>query len=79
MSISKRREAFKMSTGEKVRQERIGRGLSAEVMASVIETSVANYYKKEAGDIKFDLVEARTIARYFGKAIEDLFFEDEIA
>ena len=68
-----------MSTGAKVRQERIQRGLSAEVMAEVVECSVANYYKKEAGDIKFDLVEARTIAQYFGKTIEDLFFEDEIA
>ena len=68
-----------MSTGAKVRAERIKRGLSAEVMAGVIDSSVANYYKKEAGQIKFDLVEARTIARYFGKTIEELFYEDEIA
>lgn len=45
-------------------------------IAAVIETSPVNYSKKEAGSVKFSLIEAKKIADYFNVSIEELFFND---
>lgn len=41
--------------------------------------TVAAYYKKETGAIKFTLEEARIISERLNMNIEDIFFEEEVS
>lgn len=59
-----------------IRELRISKGLSASYMANVIGCSLGNYYKKESGDLRFSLDEARAIAAVLGESIEACFFSD---
>lgn len=65
---------------EKLRKIRNSRNISAEEMAIVLglETKAA-YYKKEAGNVKFTLVEAKKISDYLELPIEEIFFADEVS
>lgn len=65
---------------EKLRELRNSKNISAEDMAAVLglETKAA-YYKKEAGNVKFTLSEAKKIADYFKLPIEEIFFTIEVS
>ena len=63
----------------KVRELRESRWLKQEFMAELLNISPANYCKKENGTIKCSLPEAKKIADYFGKTIEEIFFADEVS
>lgn len=62
-----------------VKELREGRGIKQEEMAKVTEMSTANYSKKENGVIKWALSEAKTIADFFDKSIEEIFFDNEVS
>ncbi len=53
--------------------------IKQEELASLIGVSPANYSKKEAGLIRFSLVEAQLIAKYFDLTIEDIFFNNNVS
>lgn len=65
---------------EKLREMRINKNISVDEIASVLnlETKAA-YYKKEAGTVKFTLIEAKKVADYFGMTIEEIFFANEVS
>lgn len=54
-------------------------GLRQEDFAKIIGTSKVNYSKKENGSIRFSLAEARKIAIYFHKPIEEIFYDYEVS
>lgn len=54
-------------------------GMKQEEFAEIIDTSKANYSKKENWNVKFSLEDARKISEHFNKPIEDIFFEDEVS
>jgi len=58
-----------------VKELREAKGLKQEDMAKIIGVSAPNYCKKEKGDIKFSLNEAKIIANEFGKQIEEISFD----
>jgi len=62
----------------KLRDERKLQNVSSEKMKNLLglKTNSA-YYKKERGDIQLTLREAKIIADYFGKEINDIFFNEE--
>ena len=62
-----------------IRELRENAGLKQEFMAELLNISPANYCKKENGTIKCSLPEAKKIADYFGKTIEEVFFADEVS
>lgn len=65
---------------DKLKQVRTDAGVSCETMAGVLGLKTrGGYYKKETGNVPFTLEEARLIAQYFGKAIEDIFFDGEVS
>lgn len=53
--------------------------IKQEELASLIGVSPANYSKKEAGAIRFSLIEAQIIAKYFNLSIEDIFFNNNVS
>lgn len=65
---------------ENLRAIRNKNGVSAEIIAKLLglETKAA-YYKKETGDVKFTLPEAKKIADYFNMPIEEIFFNSEVS
>lgn len=63
----------------RLKELREGAGLKQEEMAVIIGTSLPNYCKKENGEIKVSLIEAKTIADYYKKSIEDIFFNCEVS
>jgi DNA-binding XRE family transcriptional regulator len=75
------KEGEKMS----VKRFRVDFNIPAAKMAEVIGVeSVGTYYKKEAGDLKFSLVEAKKITDFLNETydlnltIEDVFFDEQI-
>lgn len=62
----------------KARELRMENGTATSVLAEVINCTVPTYYKKEKGDLRFSLQEARSLAVYWGMSIEELFFDDSI-
>ncbi len=63
----------------KVKELRENAGLKQDFMAEMLGISSANYCKKENGAIKYSLPEAKKIADYFGRSIEEIFFNDEVS
>lgn len=65
---------------DRLKEIRAREGASCERMALVLglETKSA-YSKKENGDVKFTLVEAKKIADFFNMTIESIFFENEVS
>lgn len=48
-------------------------------IAELLGISIASYSKKELGDVRFSLQEARVIADFFDHSIEDIFFEGKLS
>lgn len=49
--------------------------ISVKSMANMLELkSPSSYWKKENGDVNFSLSEARKIALFFKKSIDEIFF-----
>lgn len=63
----------------KVKELRESKGIKQEEMAKITEMSTANYSKKENGVVKWALSEAKIIADFFDKSIEEIFFDDEVS
>lgn len=59
---------------EAVRQRRVRAGITGTAMASIMGLHVPTYYKKEAGQIKWSLDEAKFLADYFKEPLDTLFF-----
>ncbi|WP_130807676.1 helix-turn-helix transcriptional regulator [Senegalia massiliensis] len=65
---------------ENLRAIRNARNISAIDMAEVLGLQTkAAYYKKESGNVRFSLEEANKISKFLDMAIEDIFFDDEVA
>lgn len=60
-----------------VRELRKAANVKQECMAELIGVSRASYSKKESGQVKYTLEEAKRIADFFGKSIENVFFDSE--
>lgn len=58
----------------KLRELRETNGFKQEEIARLLGTSLPNYSKKENGDIKFSLKEAKKIADFFKMTVEEVFF-----
>lgn len=58
-----------------IRELREKKGIKQEELASYLGMSVANYSKKETGQIRFSLIEAKKLSIYFGLSIEKIFFK----
>ena len=63
----------------KVKELRIASGAKQEELARLTGMSTANYSKKENNLVKFTLREAKIIADFFKKSIEEIFFENEVS
>ena len=65
---------------EKLKKLRVERNISAEDMSKILglETKAA-YYKKESGNVKFSLMEAKKISDFFNIPIEEIFFSHEVS
>ncbi|MBP1926879.1 DNA-binding XRE family transcriptional regulator [Sedimentibacter acidaminivorans] len=48
-------------------------------IAQFLNISACNYYKKETGDLRFSLIEAKKLSDYFGLTIEELFFTNKVS
>lgn len=57
-----------------VRDLRRSQGLSGNDMAQIMGIPAGTYYKKEIGDVKWTISEAKFIADYFKKTIDEIFF-----
>ena len=63
----------------KLREMREENGIKQEDMAEFLNISPSSYSKKECGMIRFSLSEARELAEYFGRSIEDIFSAYEVS
>ena len=54
-------------------------GLKQEDIAEVLGVSLANYNKKENGTVKVSLIEAKKLSDFFGKNIEEIFFDGKVS
>lgn len=63
----------------KVKELRENLGLKQEALAELLNISSASYSKKECGNIKFSLFEAKKLADFFGTTIENIFFTNEVS
>ncbi len=65
---------------ERLRELRKAKGLTCENMAELmgLETKGA-YSKKELGQTKFSLEDARKVSIVLGYSVEDIFFENEVS
>lgn len=50
--------------------------IKQDEMARYLGISPPTYSKKESGDIRFSLIEAKKIADYFQLSIEEIFFNN---
>lgn len=48
-------------------------------LAEYLEISAPNYSKKEAGQVRFSLIEAKKLSEYFNLTIDEIFFNDEVS
>lgn len=64
----------------KLKKLRVEHNVSAEEMSKILglETKAA-YYKKESGNVKFSLLEAKKISDFFNIPIEEIFFSNEVS
>jgi DNA-binding XRE family transcriptional regulator len=71
-----------MNGGENMSRLRMLReenGKTQEEMAKVLGISEPNYSKKESGQVKVSLLEAKIVSDYFGMTIEEIFFASEVS
>lgn len=65
---------------EKLRRIRNKLNISAREMADLLNLKTENaYYKKENGNIKFSLEEAKLVANRIGRPIEEIFYAHEVS
>lgn len=65
---------------ETLRALRIEKNIPVEKIREVLGLkTLAAYYKKENGSVKFTLSDAKKIADLFGMPIEEIFFGNEIS
>lgn len=62
---------------EDLRKIRTERGIRLKECADVIGVQEACYCKKELGDLKFSLEEAKALAEFFKLPVEVLFFKEK--
>ena len=62
---------------EDLRKIRTERGIRLKECADVIGVQEACYCKKELGDLKFSLEEAKALADFFKLPVEVLFFKEK--
>lgn len=63
----------------RIRRLREQRKLRQQDMADILGMSVSTYSKKENGDLRFSLKDAKVISDYFHESMESLFFTDDIS
>ena len=64
----------KSVVSERLKRERMAKGVTMQVLADVIGIQTGGaYYRKERGLLNFSLEEAIKLARFFGKTVEELF------
>lgn len=63
----------------RVRDFREKNNLLQSEMAKIISVSEATYSKKENGQLRFSLAEAKKISDYFGQSIDAIFFDGEVS
>lgn len=59
----------------KIKKLRKEKGITAQPLIDLLKVTPGNYYKKELGQIKFSLLEAKKVAEFFGKTIDEVFFD----
>lgn len=52
--------------------------LTQQDMANLINTSIQTYNRKELGKREFTLTEAKKIADYFSKSVDEIFFRKKV-
>jgi putative transcriptional regulator len=73
-----KKETFGGEKMSKLRELREEKGKTQEEMARILDISEPNYCKKESGQVKVSLLEAKKIADYFGQTIEEIFFANDV-
>lgn len=64
---------------ERLKTIRTEQGTTCEQLSELLGLKTrAAYHKKEQGNVSFTLEEAKKIADYFNKEINEVFFENEI-
>ena len=63
----------------RLRELREEKGKTQEEMARILDISEPNYCKKESGQVKVSLLEAKKISDFFGQTIEEIFFANEVS
>ena len=59
-----------------VRKIREEKGIKQAEIANILGVSVPSYSKKESGEVRFSIIEAKELATYFDMPIETIFFAD---
>lgn len=62
---------------ERLKQLRIESGLTCQQMAKQMGLTKATYYKKEQGQIKISLFDAKKISKILGHSIDNIFFTSD--
>ena len=62
---------------ERLKQLRIKSGLTCQQMAKQMGLTKATYYKKEQGQIKISLFDAKKISNILGHSIDNIFFSSD--
>jgi DNA-binding XRE family transcriptional regulator len=68
-------EHMKRAKWMKLRLARIEKGKTVEDMAKLLNMSAQNYAKKETGDVRFSIEEAKEIAKLLDVPMDILFQE----
>ena len=63
----------------KIKNLRKEKHVTQAFMGHLIGVSGSTYSKKEAGSLEFSIMEAHTIAEFFGKSIEDIFDFEKVS
>ncbi|MEG2246335.1 MAG: helix-turn-helix transcriptional regulator [Peptostreptococcaceae bacterium] len=64
---------------EKLKEIRESNKIKQGEMAKLLNISACNYFKKESGQIRFSLYEAKLISDYFNMQIEEIFFDKKVS
>jgi len=64
---------------KQIRDFREKAGYKQEEVAKFLKMSAANYSKKESGNIKFSLQEAKDLSDLFGTTVDELFFTEKVS
>lgn len=62
----------------KLKNLREGKNLTVDKLANILEISSSHMYKIESGIRNPNMALAKRIADYFGKDIEDIFFDKQM-